>query len=111
MAESISLHCSAPDCDYETAERKKKKAEEEAKRKEDEKKEELRKLQQQLDAINAGGPGEKVDKGDKREGISRRRNRRREVTPAPYLGAVASAQVQKDLRFTSTPGNTYPKIK
>ena len=38
MAESISLHCSAPDCDYETAERKKKKAEEEAKRKEDENK-------------------------------------------------------------------------
>ena len=27
-----------------------------------------RKLQQQIDAINAGGPGEKVDKGDKREG-------------------------------------------
>ena len=91
MAESISLHCSAPDCDYETAERKKKKAEEEAKRKEDEKKEELRKLQQQLDAINAGGPGEKVDKGDKREGDQEEESVKRGY-PCPIPGCSSKCK-------------------
>ena len=41
------------------------------------------------------GPGRKWTRGTKGtngRGISRRRTRRREVTPAPYLGAVASAK-------------------
>ena len=97
MAESISLHCSAPDCDYETAERKKKKAEEEAKRKEDEKKEELRKLQQQLDAINAGGPGEKVDKGDKREGDQQEEDPPKRGYPCPIPGCSSKCTSAKGL--------------
>ena len=100
MAESISLHCSAPDCDYETAERKKKKAEEEAKRKEDEKKEELRKLQQQLDAINAGGPGEKVDKGDKgdkREGDQQEEEPAKRGYPCPIPGCSSKCTSAKGL--------------
>ena len=78
-------------------ERKKKKAEEEAKRKEDENKEELRKLQQQLDAINAGGPGEKVDKGGKREGDQQEEEPPKRGYPCPIPGCSSKCTSAKGL--------------